>query len=77
VPGTIGHSILRPENLFLTESQSSLGVPRPRAFTPSLLLLVLEVESVETPLSWERLECPISTSSPLEKTPLSSPKTVD
>jgi len=54
-----------------------MGVPRPRAFTPSLLLLVLEVESVETPLSWERLECPISTSSPLEKTPLSSPKTVD
>jgi len=34
VPGAIGHSIPRPENPILTESQSSLGVPRPKAFTP-------------------------------------------
>jgi len=47
VPGAIGHSILRPKTPILTESQSSLGVPRPRAFTPSLLLLVLADEFIE------------------------------
>jgi len=41
VHGAIGHSILRPEDPILTESQSSLGVPRACRATPSLLLLVL------------------------------------
>jgi len=68
VPGAIGHSILRPENPFLTESQSSLGVPRPRAYTLSLLLLVLTDEFIENPPFWHRLD-PISIPPPLENDP--------
>jgi len=106
VPGTIGHSILRPENPILTEmmmiafiiiksslvplieglcaqiyfrfeSQSSLGVLRPRAFTPSLLLLVLADEFIENSPFWQRLNSPIITLTHLEndRTPL--PKTFD
>jgi len=69
VPGAIGHSILKPENPILTESQSSLGVLRPRAFTLSLLLLVLADEFTENPPFWQRLDCPISTPPPLENDP--------
>jgi len=60
------HSILRPENLNLTESQSSLGIPRPRAFKSSLLLLVLADEFIGNFL--EKVDYPIS-SLPLGKCP--------
>jgi len=58
VPGAIGYSILRPGNPILTESQSSLGVPRPTAFTPSLLLLVLADECIENLPFWQSCAVP-------------------
>ena len=51
VSRAIEHSILRPEDPILTESQPSLGVPGACRATPSLLLLVLADEFSETPLS--------------------------
>jgi len=69
VPGAIGQSILRTEDPILTESQSSLGVPRACRATPSLLLLVLADEFSENPLFWQTSKCPITTPNPLENDP--------
>jgi len=69
VPGAIGHSILRPEDPILSESQSSLGVPRACLATPSLLLLVLEDDFSENPPFWQTSQCPITTPTPLENDP--------
>ena len=68
VPRAIGHSMLRPDPI-LIESQSSLGVPLPRAFTLSLLLLVLVDNLIENLPFWQRLDCSISTPPPWENDP--------
>jgi len=58
-----GHSILRLKDPILTESQSSLGVPRACRATPSLLLLVLADEVCENLPLWQTSnlsKCPIT-----------------
>ena len=72
VPGAIGHSILRPEDPILTESQSLLGVPRACQATPSRLRLSCwcsQMSFLKTSLSGKQESAQLLPPPPLENDP--------